>query len=221
MDLMKRSVSILLLLCILFSLFGCETDTSYTPTDSISATEESTAETALTSPAEVTTDTQPVPTQDITEPTTEPATEPTTVPVTGPATEPTAEPVTEPTIAPTQHSHNFSPATCTDPKICTTCGETEGKAAGHIWKDATCTSPKTCKTCGDTSGSKADHDYSGGVCRSCGKEQPNYSSGEMVWIPRTGKKYHCSSSCSNMKNPSQVTKSEAISMGYTPCKKCY
>lgn len=45
--------------------------------------------------------------------------------------------------------------------------------------------------------------------------------GDMVWIPKTGKKYHSSSSCSNMKNPSKVTKSEAINQGYDPCKKCY
>lgn len=44
---------------------------------------------------------------------------------------------------------------------------------------------------------------------------------DMVWIPKTGSKYHSSSSCSNMKNPSQVTKSEAINSGYEPCKKCY
>ena len=44
---------------------------------------------------------------------------------------------------------------------------------------------------------------------------------EMVWIPRTGSKYHSRSSCSNMKNPSQVTKDQAKSLGYSPCKKCY
>lgn len=43
----------------------------------------------------------------------------------------------------------------------------------------------------------------------------------MVWIPRTGSKYHSRSGCSNMKNPSQVTKEEAVRMGYEPCKKCY
>ena len=47
------------------------------------------------------------------------------------------------------------------------------------------------------------------------------NSQEMVWIPKTGKKYHSKSSCSNMKNPSQVTKEEAEDMGYEPCKKCY
>lgn len=45
--------------------------------------------------------------------------------------------------------------------------------------------------------------------------------GQMVWIPRTGSKYHNNSSCSNMKNPSQVSLSEAQSRGYEPCKKCY
>lgn len=215
MKLMKRSISILLLLCILSSLLGCGTDITYQPTDptSISTTEGSVPETAFSHPSEVTTEPQ-------TEPT-DPVTAPTTQPITEPVTQPATEPATEPTPAPTQHSHHFSPATCTDPKICSTCGETEGKAAGHIWKDATCTTPKTCRSCGDTKGSKADHDYSGGVCQSCGKDQPNYSTGEMVWIPKSGKRYHRNSSCSNMKGPSQVTKSQAISWGYTPCKKCY
>lgn len=47
------------------------------------------------------------------------------------------------------------------------------------------------------------------------------SSGEMVWIPKSGKKYHSNSGCSNMKNPTQVTKEEAEDRGYEPCKKCY
>ncbi len=43
----------------------------------------------------------------------------------------------------------------------------------------------------------------------------------MVWIPRTGKKYHSKSSCSNMKDPSQVPLSEAEWRGFTACKKCW
>ena len=50
-------------------------------------------------------------------------------------------------------------------------------------------------------------------------EQPGNT--ETVWIAATGKKYHRKSSCSNMKNPSQISKSDAISRGYEPCKKCY
>lgn len=45
---------------------------------------------------------------------------------------------------------------------------------------------------------------------------------EYVWIPESGKgKYHSRSSCSNMKNPQQVTLSEAESRGLDPCKRCY
>ena len=53
--------------------------------------------------------------------------------------------------------------------------------------------------------------------------QPDDDTGsvEMVWIPNSGKKYHSRSGCSNMKNPTQVTKQQAINMGYGPCKKCY
>lgn len=49
----------------------------------------------------------------------------------------------------------------------------------------------------------------------------NASGGEMVWIPKSGTKYHSYAGCSNMKNPSQVTKEEAESRGYEPCKKCW
>ena len=43
----------------------------------------------------------------------------------------------------------------------------------------------------------------------------------MVWIPKSGSKYHTYSSCSNMKNPTQVTEEEAEAMGYEPCKRCH
>lgn len=42
-----------------------------------------------------------------------------------------------------------------------------------------------------------------------------------VWIPSTGSKYHRSASCSGMRNPRQVSLSQAVSMGYDACKKCY
>ena len=43
----------------------------------------------------------------------------------------------------------------------------------------------------------------------------------MVWIPKSGSKYHSRSGCSNMKNPTQVTLEEAIEKGYEACKRCY
>lgn len=41
-----------------------------------------------------------------------------------------------------------------------------------------------------------------------------------VWIPKSGKKYHSNSSCSNMSNPCKVTLDTAKGKGLTPCKKC-
>lgn len=49
-------------------------------------------------------------------------------------------------------------------------------------------------------------------------------SNNLVWIPTDGgKKYHTTSTCSNMLNPKQVTREEAESEGFTPCQKknCY
>lgn len=42
-----------------------------------------------------------------------------------------------------------------------------------------------------------------------------------VYIPQSGSKYHSNPNCSNMKNPTAVSLSEAQSRGYQPCKKCY
>ena len=43
---------------------------------------------------------------------------------------------------------------------------------------------------------------------------------QMVWVPRSGEKYHKTSTCSNMKNPREVPLSDAIRFGYEPCKRC-
>ncbi len=43
----------------------------------------------------------------------------------------------------------------------------------------------------------------------------------MVWVPKSGTKYHSDPNCSSMKNPSQITKAQAIARGYTPCRKCW
>ena len=72
-------------------------------------------------------------------------------------------------------SHDWVEATCTAPKTCATCGETEGEALGHAWNDATCTAPKICATCGETTGEALGH--TGGiatclaeaVCDRCGQ----------------------------------------------------
>ena len=46
-------------------------------------------------------------------------------------------------------------------------------------------------------------------------------SGDMVWIPQSGSKYHSDPTCSGMKNPTQVPRTEAKSRGFAPCKRCY
>ncbi len=42
----------------------------------------------------------------------------------------------------------------------------------------------------------------------------------IVWVSRTGTKYHYVSTCSNMSNPIQMTFSQAQGKGYGPCKNC-
>lgn len=53
------------------------------------------------------------------------------------------------------------------------------------------------------------------------KENVTQNVEKMVWIPQSGKKYHSNSACSGMKNPTKVTVEKAVSLGFTPCKKCY
>lgn len=55
------------------------------------------------------------------------------------------------------------------------------------------------------------------------EEQVNSSmkpSTTYVWVTETGKKYHYSSSCSGMNNPTSISIDSARSEGYTPCSKC-
>ena len=62
------------------------------------------------------------------------------------------------------HTHSWRSATCTSPKTCSTCGETDGTAKGHNWKNATCSKPKTCSTCGETEGSTKSHTWKSATC---------------------------------------------------------
>ena len=62
------------------------------------------------------------------------------------------------------HEHIWTEPTCTEPKTCTVCGETEGAALGHDWKEPTCTEPKTCARCGETEGAALGHDWKEPTC---------------------------------------------------------
>jgi len=65
------------------------------------------------------------------------------------------------------HSHKFKDATCTEPKTCIKCGETEGKALGHKYTKETCTDAKICKVCGHTEGESLGHTTDIGKCTRC------------------------------------------------------
>ncbi len=54
-------------------------------------------------------------------------------------------------------THSWTDATCTAPKTCSLCQETEGEALSHNWTDATCAAPKTCSRCQATEGEALSH----------------------------------------------------------------
>ncbi|MBR2570550.1 MAG: hypothetical protein IKE30_00240 [Clostridia bacterium] len=47
-----------------------------------------------------------------------------------------------------RHIHTWREATCTEPKTCTECGETEGEALGHQWGEGKVIQEATCRTAG-------------------------------------------------------------------------
>lgn len=48
----------------------------------------------------------------------------------------------------------WSDPTCTAPKTCIKCGETEGEPLGHIWQPRTTEVPETCSRCAATQGER-------------------------------------------------------------------
>ena len=52
-------------------------------------------------------------------------------------------------------------------------GSGEEPACDHSWNAATCTAPKTCSKCGETEGTSLGHSYSDGICSGCGQADPN------------------------------------------------
>lgn len=70
---------------------------------------------------------------------------------------------------------------------------------------------------------RSDADLASSDTRSYSSESPTTSSEQseaMVYVSRTGTKYHSDPNCSNMKNPSYVSFSDAVAQGRTSCSKC-
>ncbi len=128
--------------------------------------------------------------------------------------------------------HNFAPATCTEPQICTLCGETNGTpnghnwtdadctnprhcvdcgasfgvALGHTWADATCTDPKTCTVCGETEGEALGHDWNeNNTCDRCDAVKCDVNG--HVWAGAT---------CTDPKTCTVCGETEGNALGHTP-----
>lgn len=69
-------------------------------------------------------------------------------------------------LAGCSHTHEWNPATCESPEICSECGETnaESAALGHSWVDATCELPRTCSVCNKTEGQALGHKWEDATC---------------------------------------------------------
>lgn len=64
------------------------------------------------------------------------------------ATQTSTEAAASATEAPTQHVHNFTDATCLEPKKCTDCGATQGDPLGHDYSVVEEDGTKSCSRCG-------------------------------------------------------------------------
>lgn len=60
-------------------------------------------------------------------------------------------------------SHDWQAETCTKPQWCTVCKSTRGEPLGHLWEDATYETPKTCKRCDKTEGEPLQLIYQDGL----------------------------------------------------------
>lgn len=55
--------------------------------------------------------------------------------------------------------HQWRNATCAQAKTCTLCGAQEGQPLPHVWVDASYEAPKTCASCGATEGEPLTPDF--------------------------------------------------------------
>lgn len=119
-------------------------------------------------------------------------------------------------------SHDWTEATCTEPKSCSKCGATEGEALGHTWVEATCSSPKTCSVCGETEGGTLEHTLTEAsyeqpaTCSVCGAQvgEPLQADFEKYGLScvELNKIYDYTTSCYD--DPSKETTAKAVFTNY-------
>ena len=63
--------------------------------------------------------------------------------------------------------HSFTAGDCSAPKTCTVCGTVSDEPVEHAYADATCILPQTCSVCGTTSGEALGHSYENDYCTRC------------------------------------------------------
>ena len=67
-----------------------------------------------------------------------------------------------------QCDHNWEPATCTTPKTCSKCKQTQGKTLEHNLTEVPCGEAAECLDCGATEVRHADHEWIRDTCFNCG-----------------------------------------------------
>ena len=104
------------------------------------------------------------------------------------------------------HTHEWQEATCTTPKTCTTCNETEGETLDHTWTEATCSAPKTCNICGKTEGESLEHTLTeanyqqAAACGVCGETvgeplQADFEKYNFAYVTEIDKEYPFATKC--------------------------
>lgn len=74
--------------------------------------------------------------------------------------------------------HEWTEATCLNPKTCNLCGATKGETIEHSYMDANCDNPKRCRFCDATEGEVLGHTYVDGYCTRCYMKDPNFFDAE-------------------------------------------
>ncbi|MBR3785452.1 MAG: fibronectin type III domain-containing protein [Firmicutes bacterium] len=106
-------------------------------------------------------------------------------------------------------AHTFIAATCTTPKTCSVCTATEGAALGHSWTAATCTAAKACSRCTATEGAALGHNWTAATCTAA-KACSRCTATEGAALGHSW----AAATCTTPKTCSTCTATEGIALGH-------